>query len=194
MIGKIMENYHLCTDWSEWTNCGTMTINYFATRSRTRHCAILRSYSGSMIPEEETDVCEGICPPKYNITRNKFCLKLYSKPTIRNEAEETCKTDGGFLINIDNDKKYEDVKELLIAHDEKQNLHIDGKRNNSTSPWKYSYGSGNGYFLWYPGYPNTKDDRLCLMFTGHRSVVNQQFLMFNTLCTNKYAFLCEIPT
>jgi hypothetical protein len=77
-----------------------------------------------------------------------------------------CKTSGGSLINIDKDAKYDDVKALLTAKEEKQNLHIDGKRVTSTSPWKYSYGSESGYFHWFGGYPTTVKNSLCLMMSG----------------------------
>jgi hypothetical protein len=191
VIGKVMENYHLCTDWSEWTDCGAMTVNYFATRSRRRHCALMQSQTGENIPENETDVCEGVCPPNYNRIENGFCLKLYSTPANRDDAESMCKTSGGSLIHIDKDAKYDDVKTLITAYDEKQNLHIDGRRKNTSSPWEYSYGSKSGYLHWYPGYPMTGETRLCLILTGHRTTVNQQFLWFNSGCTSTHPFLCE---
>jgi hypothetical protein len=194
VIGKVMENYHLRTDWSEWTNCGAMNVNFFATRSRTRHCALIQSQNGENIPEEETDVCEGICPANYILTRNGFCLKLHSTPSNRNDAEAMCKTSGGSLINIDRDSKYNDVKALLTAYDEKQNIHIDGRRINSTSSWEYSYGYESGYFHWFGGNPTTVKTWLCLVMSGYRTIVNQRFRWFNNPCASKYAFVCEAHT
>jgi hypothetical protein len=151
----------------------------------------MQSQTGENIPEKETDVCEGICPPNYNRTANGFCLKLVSTPANRDDAEAICKTSGGTLININKDGKYDDVKALLTAYDEKQNLHIDGRRKNTSSPWEYSYASESGYFHWYPGYPKTEGTHLCLILTGHRSEVNEQFLWVNYLCASKFAFICE---
>jgi hypothetical protein len=152
---------------------------------------LIQSQTGKNIPEKETDVCEGVCPPNYNRTANGFCLKLYSTPANRDDAEAMCKTSGGSLIHIDKDAKYDDVKALLTAYDEKQDLHIDGRRKNTSSPWEYSYGSKSDYFYWYPGHPSKGTTSLCLMLTGHRTVVSQQFLWFSTACSSKYAFICE---
>jgi hypothetical protein len=191
VIGKVMKNYHLCTDWSEWTSCCANKVNFFATRSRSRHCTLIQPQAGESIPEEETGICEGICPQTYNLTTNEYCLKLYNTPTNRDDAEEMCKRDGGSLININTNTKYEDVKALIAALDEDKNIHIDGRRENSTSPWEYSNGSEFDNFLWLSGYPKAINLFSCLMLTGKRSNANQCFLWFNYSCTSRFSFVCE---
>ncbi|XP_053388472.1 snaclec stejaggregin-A subunit alpha-like [Mercenaria mercenaria] len=193
IIGKAIENHHLCTTWSKWTTCGATSIDFFSTRNRTRKCALDRSRNYG-IPEAQTGVCEGICPAEYNMTADGFCMKHYTTKKSRDDAVRVCKDDGAFLVNIDSDSKYEVVKTILVANDEKQSLHIDGRRKNSTSQWEYTYGSRSDFFHWYSGYLNTGANNLCLMLTGYRTVTNQQFLWFNNPCSSAYAFICEVPT
>ncbi|XP_045163639.2 uncharacterized protein LOC123527961 [Mercenaria mercenaria] len=195
MIGKVIENYHMCTAWSQWTECGATRADFFSARTRRRHCVKDKSRNGRRT-EIETGVCEGgllnVCPRSYNMTVNGFCIKLYTTEKTHNEAENVCKNDGGFLINIDSDPKYFDVKAILISNDMKGHVHIDGRRKNASSQWEYSYGSRSGYFHWYSGYPTTRADHLCLELSGYQTVANQRFLTFNGACSAAYSFLCEV--
>jgi hypothetical protein len=108
------------------------------------------------------------------------------------DAEAVCKSDGGYLVNIDSDQKYESVKAMLIASDFKEDMHIDGKRINSQ--WKFSYGSTNGYFHWLYGYPSSRADYQCLRLTGNRATAHQRFLTYNWPCSSEvFGIICEIP-
>jgi hypothetical protein len=108
-----------------------------------------------------------------------------------NLAEAVCKSDGGYLVNIDSDQKYESIKAMLIANDMTENVHIDGKRINTQ--WKFSYGSTSGYFHWYPSFPFVDADRQCLGLTGNRAIADQRFLTYNYFCSGEHGYICEIP-
>jgi hypothetical protein len=198
MIGRVIENYHVCNAWSEWSECGAKSTDFYSTRTRTRRCGGHGTKYGHR-DEIEAGVCEGSdedktkvsCPVSYHTTAKGFCLKLYTNQKTNPDAEAVCKSDGGYLVNIDSDQKYESVKALLIANDFKEDIHIDGKRINSQ--WKFSYGSTNGYYHWYPGYPNSVVDRPCLRITGKRASANHRFLTFNYLCSGETGHICEIP-
>jgi hypothetical protein len=101
-----------------------------------------------------------------------------------------CKRDGGFLVNIDSDQKYDDVKAILIANNITSQIHIDGNRVNSQ--WKFSYGSTNGYFHWLPSRPLSNSLYNCLRLTGNRADADQRFRTYNNSCEHfKINFICE---
>jgi hypothetical protein len=109
------------------------------------------------------------------------------------DAEAVCKNGGGYLVNIDSDQKYDDIKAMLFANNVTSQIQIDGKRVNKH--WKFSYGFPNGYFRWYPGYPRSYSNEICLALTGSRSggAINQ-FRSFNFDCKKLlYYFACEVP-
>jgi hypothetical protein len=116
---------------------------------------------------------------------------LYLNKKTNPAAEAVCKSDGGYLVNIDSDQKYESVKAMIIANDMTKDIHIDGKRINSQ--WKFSYGSTSGYFHWYPSYPQSRADHQCLLLTGKRTAANQRFLTYNYVCHWEVPYICEIP-
>jgi hypothetical protein len=197
MIGRVIENYHVCTVWSEWSECGAKSHDFYSTKTRTRHCGEHGARYGHR-NEIEAGVCEGrdentkvSCPVSYHTTAKGFCLKLSVNIKTYSDAEAVCKNDGGYLVNIDSDKKYESVKAILIANDMKENLHINGKRINWQ--WRFSYGSTSGYFHWYPGYPTSVATSQCLRLTGKKTTANQRFLTFNGECDKEKPFICEIP-
>ncbi|XP_045161176.2 uncharacterized protein LOC123526197 [Mercenaria mercenaria] len=192
MIGMVIENYHTCMSWTQWTECSARKSDFFSTRTRTRQCAKDKLRNGRHA-EIEISVCEGKpCPTTYNTTANGFCIKLYTTMKTHDEAGSVCQNDGGFLINIDSDLKYADVKDFMITNDEKLAIHIDGWRKNATSQWEYAYGSRSGYFHWYKTFPITNADHLCLDLTGYRKRENQRFLMYNDVCSKEHHFLCEV--
>jgi hypothetical protein len=198
MIGRIIENYHVCTAWSEWSECGAKSTDFYSTKTRTRRCGGQGARYGHR-DEIDAGVCEGIdenktnvsCPVSYHTTAEGFCLKLYMNRNNNPDAEAMCKSDGGYLVNIDSDQKYENIKAMLIANDIKTNVHIDGKRINTQ--WKFSYGSTSGYFLWYPGFPTSIANCRCLRITGKKTTDNQRFLTFNDVCHGEQPYICEIP-
>ncbi|XP_060586578.1 uncharacterized protein LOC132742248 [Ruditapes philippinarum] len=194
MIGRVIENYHACTAWSEWTECGTILADFFSTRTRTRHC-VGKEETNIHRNEIETGVCEGRaknpCPLSYDMTTNGFCLKLYKDTKSNSEAEAVCKSDGGYLVNIDSDQKYDNVKSILMANNITSQIHIDGSRANSQ--WKFSYGIANGYFHWLPSFPSATSLYDCLRLTGNRPEAKRRFRTYNFLCdSGPISFICEI--
>ncbi|XP_060561470.1 uncharacterized protein LOC132721223 [Ruditapes philippinarum] len=198
MIGRVIENYHVCTAWSEWSECGAKSTDFFSTKTRTRRCGGQGERYGHR-DEIEAGVCEGSdentkvsCPVSYHTTAKGFCLKLYMNKKTHSDAEAVCKSDGGFLVHIDSYLKYESVKAMLIDNDMKTDIYIDGKRINSQ--WKFSYGSTSGYiYKWYPGYPGSQSHYQCLYLSGKRTEANLRFLTYNRECTRGFGYICEIP-
>jgi hypothetical protein len=197
MIGRIIENYHVCTAWSKWSECGAKSIDFYSTKTRTRRCGGQEARYGHR-DEIEASICEGSdennkfsCPVSYHTTTKGFCLKLYMDKKSYSDAEAVCKSDGGFLVNIDSDQKYDDIKAMLIANNITVHIFIDGMLVNSK--WNFSYGSMSGYFHWYPGYPRSTTDRVCLAFSGNRSDARIRFRTFNSPCSVAFNFVCEIP-
>ena len=195
MIGRVIANYHLCDAWSEWSECGATLHDYFSTRTRTRRCGVTQDRYGRR-DEIETDVCEGSktklsCPRSYQITGKGFCFKLFMEQKNHSTAQAVCRKDGGYLVNIDSDQKYDSVKEILLANNVTLNIHIDGRYVNSQ--WTYSHGSTTGYFRWYPGHRRVSPSHACLGLTGNKTKANLRFLTFKNAATNSLSFICEIP-
>ena len=195
MIGRVIANYHLCDAWSEWSECGATLHDYFSTRTRTRRCGVTQDRYGRR-DEIETDVCEGSktklsCPRSYQITGKGFCFKLYLEKKNHSDAQAVCRKDGGYLVNIDSDQKYDSVKEMLLANKVTSEIYIDGKYVNSR--WTFSHGSTTGYFHWYRSYPQSIPSYVYLGLTGNRSDVAERFRTFNEKGSGRYSFICEIP-
>jgi hypothetical protein len=198
MIGRVIENYHVCTAWSDWTECGAKLTDYFSTRTRTRHCGGTEAKFGHRV-ETEAGVCEGraanktnaSCPVGYHTTSKGFCLKLYTEAKNYMDAVAVCKRDGGYLVNIDSDQKYESVKAMLLANGITTQTYIDGRCINNK--WNFSYGSQSGYLHWFPGYPTRVADWICLVLTGNRTKDSNRFRSANVDCVNAFLFTCEVP-
>lgn len=188
VIGMAIANQHQCSEWTQWSVCDTAIKDTFGIRKRTRKCHKINSSDSvadrRIKTESDLSICEGFCPASYNLTTNGFCLKLHVTLKTQDDAETQCQQEGGHLVNIDSDLKYEDVKRVLSGFS--PNIYIDGRRKDASSPWQYKYGSQRGYFKWYSGYPKNSSNYLCLALS------NTQF--FDYLCTSKYAYVCEMPS
>ncbi|XP_045210987.2 uncharacterized protein LOC123562414 [Mercenaria mercenaria] len=182
MAIRNLENLHPCDDWTQWSDCGTVTEGYIATRKRTRMCGRNPSalQHGNKTTETDISICEGFCPQDYNVTANGFCVKLYVSAKTFDDAQKQCREDGGHLINIDTDLKYGDVKAVLKGFS--KYVFIDGRRKDSSSPWLVENGSKKIFFRWASGEPGTS---LCMLI--HYS--NQLF--YDYTCTSVLPFLCE---
>ena len=103
------------------------------------------------------------------------------------EAEKQCQKDGGHLVNIDSEIKYEDVTSILTGFSNK-GIWIDGRRKDVSSPWEYTYGSQKGFFKWYTGEPHERSIDLCLVV-----ILYSNGLKFHDIkCPNIYYYICEI--
>lgn len=190
IVGMAITNYHQC-DWSQWTPCSTRFQNVFGMKTRSRLCGL----GNGRRTETEKVLCEGTvrCPDGYNVTENGICMKLYKTKKSRDEAEAACNGDGGFLLNIDSDAKYEDVKTILNSTDVRVNeFHINGRRKSSTSQWEYTYGSARDLITWFISYPVNTASYVCLYMTGMRSTPKTRFLWYNNRCDARVEFFCEI--
>lgn len=193
-LGMAMQNLHKCEEWTLWTDCEAKQLGSFGTRTRTRKCHAAIDDNGNNDSETtETDwsLCEGPdeealkirCPSNYNFTKHGFCIKLNTDAKSHSEADGQCQLEGGYLINIDSDKKYSDVKDILKGGT--LTTWVGGRRKNSTSEWEFIYGKNNKYYnnYWYSSsYPT--NGVLCLVI--------QNYLWYTTGCSYQKSFLCEI--
>jgi hypothetical protein len=206
MIGKIFANIekeievkicdlHPCSEWTEWSDC-TARFGQFGSKLRTRRCSVNRTsceIDSNSRTEKEFGICiiEKTCPKGYTVTKNGFCMKVYSdKPVKQDAAEQQCQKDGGHLVNIDSDLKFEDVRSLLTGFTRSSaGLWIDGYRKEVGSPWQFTYGSQAGFFQWYAGkqYNPTKED-VCLAIALYSIGVKWH----DDPCYMKYYPICEI--
>jgi hypothetical protein len=137
--------------------------------------------------EKEFGICIGHCPDGYNITKHGFCMKLYAdKRDKRDAAEQQCQKDGGHLVNIDSEKKLEDVNSLISGFSYKE-IWIDGHRKDVNSSWEYTYGSQIGFFKWFGSNPSNGPTDLCLIIISGNDIT-----WHDEPCTKTYFSLCEI--
>ncbi|KAL4231976.1 C-type lectin (CTL) or carbohydrate-recognition domain (CRD) [Mactra antiquata] len=184
LIGLAMRNLHPCEVWSPWTPCEATARGYYGTRTRTRQCVDKRS-SESNTYKNETDIglCEGKCPVGANITSHGFCFKLHLNKMNQDMAAATCENEGGYLLNIDSIKKYEDVKILLSSFG--MNIHIDGRRATSSSPWVYKYGSQQPIIFWGSGDPDNGSTDLCQNYNPSDN------FWYDSSCATSRPFICD---
>lgn len=187
IIGMALKDFHSCSEWTLWSNCNAR-LGYFGTKSRQRHCrqksAMFKREVGDT-SENQLGLCEGFCPAEYNVTENGFCLKFYETESTHDSGRNQCLQDGGHLINIDSDRKQEDVKTLLQGF--RKGVHIDGRRTDLSSPWQFSYGSTERHLRWANGQPDDETISLCL-----RLDESDARLLHDCNCDFKLSYLCEI--
>jgi hypothetical protein len=204
MIGKTIDNIekkieekmcdpHQCSDWSMWSSC-TARFGQFGSKFRTRRCSVNMTtceIDSNSRTEKEFGICimDKTCPNVYNLTKNGFCMKLYSdKRVTKVLAEQQCQKDGGHLVHIDSELKYTDISSLLTNFEYSTGIWIDGHRKDVNSPWEYTYGSQKGFFKWYPGEPSNRPTELCLLIGRY----SQGIKWHDDPCTSKFFTLCEI--
>jgi hypothetical protein len=203
MIGKTIDNMekeigvqicalHPCSEWTEWSGC-TARFGQFGSKFRTRRCSVNMTsceIDSNSRTEKEFGICimDKTCPNGYNLTKNGFCMKFVSdKHGPKEAAEQQCQKDGGHLLNIDSEVKYKDVTGLLNGFSG-AGIWIDGHRKDVNSPWKYTYGSQNGFFKWLSGQPNNNYNELCLIIVFSSGDINWR----DSSCTSSYYSICEI--
>jgi hypothetical protein len=185
---KICDLNH-CLPWTDWSKCSS-NIHLFGSKFRTRQCSIdvttCKVDTFNSKTEKEFGICGGFCPESYNITKNGFCLKLFSDK-LRNmaEAELQCQEDSGHLINIDSEIKYDDVGSIMQGFS--SSVWIDGKRKDVRSPWTFTYGTQKGFFKWYSGQPSNGSTELCIRVHPY-SVIQWR----DHPCNIKFYSICEI--
>ena len=189
-LGTKICGHHPCSDWTEWSRCNPV-VDKFGSKFRTRDCIINKTICDKD-SERKIDKEIGLCfwcPEGYNLTKNGFCLKFVTdKKMVQNDAEKQCQKDGGHLVNIDSEVKYEDISSILAGFTYSAGIWIDGRRKDVSSPWKYMYGSQKGFFKWHSGEPDENPKDLCLIVA--RYYKNPSF--FDAYCTSGYYYMCEI--
>lgn len=189
LVGMAIKNLHPCAEWTQWSECTTSTPGYFGMRTRARECG-MKSITDSLDPESRIEadlgICEGgsveedtVCPHDYQVTTNGFCVKLYNTTKSLDDAEKQCADDGGFLINVDSELKFEDVKTLTLGLSD---MYVGGRQQNSQ--WVYSDGSRIAFFKWGRK-PGSKD--LCIVLSGG----NRLWYAISS-CSHVRPFVCEV--
>lgn len=188
LIGMAIRNQHPCSEWAQWTTCTAQHSRYFGIKKRTRTCNTDKRTGVNTLRklEEDVSVCVGaLCPADYNLTANGFCLKFYGLSKNWNETDKICRNDGGNLVYIGNDEKFNDVKKMLEGV--KGFIWIDGRRNDIRSPWKSSDGNEITKFYWLSGQPNNGGDELCLVLDPETTRG-----WHDASCLSSYLAFCEI--
>lgn len=140
LIGMTIRNQHPCSEWAQWTSCTARLSRQFGTKKRTRLCSTYKMPEGTAFrkTDEDLSVCVGSCPSDYYLTVNGNCFKFYGIDKSWNESENTCKNDGGHLVSIESDAKFNDVKTMVAGVN--GYIWIDGRRKNLTLPWETIHG------------------------------------------------------
>lgn len=181
-----------CSVWSEWSSCIPLHLKGFGYKQRNRTCAREKGscyFKTNSTVETASEICLTRCPSHYSLTKNGYCLHLYNKTfVVQSDAENHCSDDGGHIVNIDSERKYDDVAALLLEKKFTNGIWINGQRKDSSSPWEYLYGSSAGFFKWYSGYPHNGATDLCLVIAMYGSNLRWHDLA----CSSKYAYICEV--
>ncbi|KAL4219368.1 hypothetical protein ACF0H5_021948 [Mactra antiquata] len=142
IIGMALRNLHAC-EWTNWSPCTVRKQGYFGSRTRTRTCYNDRNVGNTKnVIESDNELCEGKCPDDYDITKNGYCIKLYTEKVEHDDAATKCRNDGGYLINIETKQKHEDIKEILQGNNE--DPHVGGRRKDVSSQWNMTMGNKTG--------------------------------------------------
>lgn len=206
LIGSTLENVQAsleqkicrlspCSDWTLWTNCNAPDLHSFGFSTRNRSCwyngSSPCSQDGGITVENESRMCEFVCRSDYNISRNKFCVKLYTNKLTHTDAEKQCQRDGGHLMNPDTQNRWNDfeqsAKELKLG-----DTWIDGTRTSVGSSWVFKGGldmeQSSLNSKWYSGQPSNSSTELCLI-TGASNNVRH---LYDHSCSYATFSICEL--
>ncbi|XP_052761531.1 uncharacterized protein LOC128204192 [Mya arenaria] len=157
-----------CDNWSPWTHC-TVPRGTFGIRTRMRSCYEMKNknecgdFGGEKTVENQNEVCEGFCPINYNFTSTNLCLKR-SKATMKHQAaEQFCEEDGGHIINIDTQERFEVASSVANT----SVIWVQGKRTQQAGPWQYTVGGNpetQPFFKWQTSEPTNGSDDLYMIF------------------------------
>ncbi|XP_052812965.1 macrophage mannose receptor 1-like [Mya arenaria] len=182
-----------CEPWSKWSNCSALSQGSYGIRTRARTCwddGGICDKTGSGTIENQSEVCSGlVCPVQYEMV-SKFCFKIHTRHDMtRNKADEECKKDGGHIINVDTQERF-DILVQKYSEIGLDNTWTDGKRNIQAGPWIYERGGDpmkQSFFKWGSDDPDNASTDLCKRF----EISNKQW--FDTNCNAAaYSFVCEI--
>ncbi|XP_060606415.1 C-type lectin lectoxin-Lio2-like [Ruditapes philippinarum] len=182
-VGIAMKNLHqqTCGDWSTWSKCTSNMFRYFGMKQRTRKCV-----SASLGNETDLRLCRNRCPSDYKTTANRFCLKLHTSAKLHSEAENYCKSEGGHLVHINSQAKYDAIVKMNFPNNLAKYIHIGGQRKDVTSNWKFNDGTRMTFFRWAPNEPDAYSHELCLLLE------TKPMTMHNGECRQKFPCICEI--
>ncbi|XP_060597243.1 snaclec salmorin subunit A-like [Ruditapes philippinarum] len=190
-----------CNDWTEWSQCETsMYGGRFGIQKRNRTCGgnTDTCYGSSSIDVQfESTICEQICPNQYqmyNYTYNWICLKIYVNLMNRSDAENTCRRDGGHLVNIDSEQKAKYIEKLLHNHSiDCGGIWIDGIRSEGSHEWRHNVQPTNPSFTYWDerqNEPNLNSGELCKVF--YFGAISRLWRWHDAYCNRENKFLCEI--
>lgn len=207
MIGNTIENvqgsleeelcrFNPCTDWNPWTTCSAQVVGSFGVTMRNRTCWFSASKpcarDGDLMVENESKVCELVCRSDYNISSNKFCVKIYTNKVTHPDAEKQCQRDGGHLMNPDTQNSWNDFEEIAKEVKTLGNIWIDGTRTSVGSSWNFRRGlnmeNSTLGSKWKSGQPTNGSTELCLL-TG---VSNNVRYLYDNSCSYPTSFVCEL--
>ncbi|XP_052765234.1 uncharacterized protein LOC128206666 [Mya arenaria] len=177
-----------CDIWSPWTRCSTVPKGTFGIRTRSRSCYQEQTISGcdnfgkTKHVENQNEVCEGFCPTNYNTTSTSLCLKTSTEKKKRHAAEKFCEEDGGHIINIDTQKRYEAASSVANI----SSIWVQGKRSQQAGPWQYIVGEdpeSQPFFKWDEGDPENGVNDVYMRFYKSE---------FYDCVDSNYIVICEI--
>ena len=183
-----------CSSWTEWSACD-LFVGQFGMRKRSRLCGDQVECGTKTRETNETDtqVCQlkqRQCPSDYDRI-NGFCLKLYKDITKNKaDAESSCVSDSGHLVNINTEQMWTAVASLLEKYKFTNFVYIDGQRKDNTSPWTFTYETDvTGYTNWASGgEPHNNVNAECLFALKTPSRAG----LLDGTCTSNWNFVCEV--
>lgn len=181
---------YTCSEWSQWTICDVVRRGEFGVKNRSRVCgnqSLLCNGTRDIKNVTESTVCNDPCPQDYESTKNGFCIKLYrSGKQTQHAAEVLCQRHGGHLVQIDSERKSDDVSELLNRSNTDR-VWVDGIQMSYGAPWKFHNGIVmSGFTNWQYDQPNESTYPNCIYLLPG----NWEWADFP--CSTSYSYICEI--
>ncbi|XP_060554633.1 uncharacterized protein LOC132715617 [Ruditapes philippinarum] len=195
-VAKEICRLHPCTEWGKWNHCSYTFVKgfgYFGRQNRTRNCGfnttLCKRFSTDQNIEVEFRTCNK-CREDYTLTEHGYCIKFVSRSCIQKAAAESCQADGGYLVSIDSEIKFQDVSTFVKERKINHGFWIDGRRATSNSKWEFTRQPEDPSFNhWYPGRPS---NQLCLHFTYSGSGSSRKCYLYDYGCSSSMTFMCEV--
>ncbi|ESO90428.1 hypothetical protein LOTGIDRAFT_164009 [Lottia gigantea] len=112
-----------------------------------------------------------------------ICVKYFTFKATWTDAKDHCNQDGGYLINLNTDKKYTTIMKMTANSEDLPHI---GGFTDSFPDFKWTRGGSVDTQQWGLGEPNGHGTEKCLAI----SQIRRGFV--DSPCHRSYYFICEI--
>ncbi|XP_067664051.1 C-type lectin domain family 18 member A-like [Haliotis asinina] len=179
------------------TYTSTSDVGHCARLCRQQDCVYLRHdgdvcslyyalNNGGLSPAPGAIYYRNTCPTRLGFVfaeSTNLCFKLRTETKTWDESQNTCDGDGGRLVVLDTDDKYNYVKNYIMEGFGTLTVWVGMKKSTTIGPFRWLTGSTHTT-KWDSGEPDYVSFQNCV-YLYHKDLVDRE-------CSEQRRFVCEI--